>query len=65
MKEYIVTLHYQHPAWDEKGGIPFEVQAKSKTDAIKRARVLADRDGLTGWAKSKGRSTFTATEARA
>ena len=48
----------------KKIGIPFEVRAKSKADAIKRARVLADRDGLTGWAKSTGRLTFTATEAR-
>jgi len=65
MKDYIVTLRFKFPAWDEKNGIPFEVQAKSKSDAVKKARLQAERDGHSGQSKSKGSSTFTATEARA
>lgn len=63
MKTYTVTLRYQHPAWDEKNGIPYEVTAKTKADAIKKARKQAESDGNTGWGASKGRTTFTATEA--
>lgn len=64
-KDYVVTLRFKFPAWDEKNGIPFEVRAKSKSDAVKRARQQAERDGHTGQSKSKGGSTFTATEAAA
>lgn len=62
MTTYTVTLRWQHPAWDERSGIPFEVEAKSKRDAIAAARKQADRDGhlMTG----KGRATFTADEHR-
>lgn len=65
MQTYIVTLKFQHPAWDEKEGIPYEVTAKTKADAIKRARRMAENDGHAGpWVTaSKGRQTFTATAA--
>lgn len=58
MTEFTVTLRFQYPAWDEKDGIPYVVDGKSKSDAIKSARRMADRDGhlMTG----KGRYWFTA-----
>lgn len=63
MQTYTVTLRYQYPAWDEKLGIPYEVEATSKADAIRQARALAYNDGhvMTG----KGRITFKAIEGRA
>lgn len=63
MKDYIVTLKSQFPAWDEKNGIPYEITAKSKSDAIKKARRLAYDDGHV--MSGKGRQTFTAVEAAA
>lgn len=66
MKDFIVTLKFQFPAYDEKQGIPFEIQAKSKADAIKRARRQAEADGHSGpWVREKGRKTFTAIEVAA
>lgn len=59
-KQYEVTLRFQHPAWDEKNGIPFSVEACSKAEAIKHARREADIAGhLCG---GKGRVTFKAVE---
>lgn len=60
-KNYIVTLRFQFPAWDEKDGITFEEQARSKSDAIRYARSQATNDGHS--ATGKGRATFTAKEA--
>jgi hypothetical protein len=34
MTNYIVTLRFQYPAWDEKDGIPFDVSAATKTAAV-------------------------------
>ena len=56
--QYIVTLRFQFPAHDERDGIPFEVEATGKAEAIRRARLTAYRDGHTG--TGKGRATFTA-----
>ena len=58
---YIVTLKYQHPAWDEQDGIEIEVQAASKKDAIKAARWKANRNGYNN--ANQGRMTFSAKEA--
>lgn len=61
MKNFNVTLRFQFPSWDEKGGITyFDVPALSKSEAIKRARSTAEIDGhlTTG----KGRYWFVATE---
>ena len=58
-----VTLRFQHPAWDEKDGIRFEVRAKTKAEAVRYARAQAERDGHTGG--GKGRLTFKAQEGRA
>jgi hypothetical protein len=41
--QYIVTLRFQYPAYDERNGIPFEVDAKSKALAIKEARAQRTR----------------------
>ena len=60
MIQYTVTMRFQHPAWDEKNGIPFEVQASSKSEAIAEARKQAERDGHTGG--GKGRYAFKAIE---
>jgi len=61
MQIYIVTLHFQFPAWDEKRGLTWEIEALSKSAAIKLARRLAQRDGHTP-AVGKGRATFKAEE---
>jgi hypothetical protein len=61
MNAYIVTLRFQYPAHDERAGIPYEVQARSKADAIRDARRQAERDGHVP-CSTKGRATFTATE---
>ena len=59
-KPYTVTMRFQFPAWDEKDGIPFEVTARSKSEAVKYARNQADHDGhLAG---GKGRVSFKAVE---
>jgi hypothetical protein len=58
-KNYTVTLRFQFPAWDEKDGYTYEVLGKSKSDAIKSAKRLAEDDGHTC---GKGRRTFTAQE---
>jgi len=60
MKTYTVTMRFQYPAHDERDGIPFEVQADSKAEAVRIARRQAERDGHTG--TGKGRYTFTARE---
>lgn len=57
---YEVRLRFKYPAWDEKDGIPFEVEADSKSEAIKIARREADYGGhLCG---GKGRVSFKAKE---
>jgi hypothetical protein len=59
-KTYTVTLRFQFPAWDEREGIPFEVTARTKADAIKQARRQADYGGhLCG---GHGRVSFKAVE---
>ena len=62
MIKYTVTMRFQHPAWDEKDGIDFEVSAYSKREANNKARQQAERDGHTG--KNRGQYWFKATEAR-
>jgi len=65
-KTFEVTLRFQHPAWDEKDGIRFEVRAATKAEAIKYARMDAKRDGHIGFGfTGKGRATFSAQEAGA
>jgi hypothetical protein len=59
MTEYKVTLTFQYPAWDEKGGIPFYVMATSKSYAIRQARYDAVVGGHIVGAK-KGRYWFKA-----
>lgn len=47
IRKYEVTLRFKFPAWDEKDGIPFTINAFSKADAIKSARRQAYDDGHT------------------
>ena len=55
---YVVTLRFQYPAWDEVDGIPYQIEARSKSEAINRARRQARDDGhLYG---GKGRVSFKA-----
>lgn len=61
MKNYIVTIRFQFPAWDEKNGLPYKVTATTKADAIKQVRYLAKRDGHTG-ISGKGRTIFSAEQ---
>ena len=42
---YTVTLTFRYPAWDEREGLRYTVEADSKREAVKRARRQADRDG--------------------
>jgi hypothetical protein len=60
LKPYIVTLTFQYPAWDEKDGYRYEVQATSKKQAIQRARWQAERDGHA--VGGRGRYWFRAEE---
>ncbi|SDF84294.1 hypothetical protein [Thalassobaculum litoreum] len=60
MTTYIVTLRFEHPAWDEINGIPYEIDAESKRDAIKSARRKAERDGHIGAGAMTGRTWFKA-----
>lgn len=59
--KYEVTLKFKHPAWDEKEGIPFEIEAESKSAAIARARRQAYDDGHTV-GKSATDVSFSAKE---
>lgn len=56
MIEYIVTMRFKHPAYDEVNGIRYTIRAESKADACKRARRQADHDG------HMGRRHFSAVE---
>ena len=58
MPYYLVTLRHQHPAWDELGGIEYRIQARTRADAIKRARRRAHDAGHVS--SVTGRATFTA-----
>jgi len=56
---YSVHMTFQHPAWDEAGGITYDnIYARSKLSANKIARKMAENDGHL--ASGKGRSYFTA-----
>jgi hypothetical protein len=58
-KSYTVTLVVQFPAYSERDGIEFNVEAAtSKSDAIKQARRMAE---AAGYDRTSGRKTFTAT----
>ena len=59
MRTYLVTLRYQHPAWDEVDGLTYRVTADSKTTAIRSARRQAEADGNAGTGLHKGRQTWT------
>ena len=64
MTHYIVTLRFQFPAWDEKNGIEFEIRARTKSEAIRYAKVRAERDGhIGGHVVGSGRATFKARAA--
>ncbi len=58
-----VVLRFQYPSWDEVDGIVYrDIRARSKSEAISRARQLATRDGHT-IGGGKGRYWFAAQEA--
>ena len=63
MKNYLVTLRYQHPAWDEHDGLTYRVEAEGKAAAIRQARRQAEADGNAGTGLHKGRQTWSAIEA--
>ena len=62
MKNYLVTLRYQHPAWDERDGLTYTVEAEGKAQAIRRARRQAEADGNAGTGLNRGRQTWSAVE---
>ena len=57
-----VLLTFRFPSWDYKSGVPYTVEAASKSDAIKKARREAERDGHIP-VRGMGKATFTATAA--
>lgn len=61
-KKYRVTLNFQYPAHGDRQGITYEVEARSKSDAIKEGRRQMERDGHAGTGVGKGRQTFKAEE---
>ncbi|CAN7780172.1 hypothetical protein LJR296_007946 [Cupriavidus necator] len=59
-KPFNVLVKFEHPAWDEAGGIEYTgITARSKSEANKIVRRLAHDDGHT----VGRRAWFTATEA--
>lgn len=61
LKRFNVVMRFEYPAWDEIDGIAFnEISAFSKSDANRRARSQAERDGHA--IGGRGRYFFTATE---
>ena len=60
MKRYKVTATVQYPAWDEKDGITFYVEAANKAAAIKSARRESDKYGQVH--REQGRATWRAVE---
>jgi len=59
MSTYRVTVRVQYPAWDERDGFIFHVDATSKRDAIKAARHLNAQGGQVH--SQQGLSWWTAT----
>lgn len=58
---FTVTLRFQFPSWEDRDGIRYEIRARTKAEAIKYAKVMAERDGHTGGhAAAHGRATFKA-----
>jgi hypothetical protein len=54
LKRYEVHMTFKHPAHDERDGYRYDVDARSKREACKRARKLADNEGHDGvrWFKA-------------
>jgi len=48
MKKYQVLMTFKNPAWDEKNGYLYEVNAKSKSEACKYARKESEYQGHCG-----------------
>ena len=59
MAAYRVTVRVQYPAWNEREGFIFYVEATSKRNAIKAARRLNGIGGQVG--SHHGLSWWTAT----
>lgn len=59
MKQFIVTVTVQHPAYDERDGIRFYVQAETKAAAIVAARRQNRNGGQVH--SQQGRATWKAT----
>lgn len=60
-RTFNVAMRFEHPAWDELDGISYsDISATSKTNANKKARSMAKRDGHA--IGGRGRYTFAATE---
>jgi len=61
MTDYLVTLTFQFPAWDETKGIEYFYENTDRQSAIRRAKQDAENDGHID--RFKGRTKFTATAA--
>ena len=61
MRNFTVLLKSQYPAYDERNGIRYHVEADTKADAIRRARRQARDDRHTGFG-GKGRVSFMVAE---
>jgi len=62
MQTFNVLLTFRFPSWDYKRGVPYEVQADSKSEAVRKARKQAEYDGHVPM-RGMGKATFTATPA--
>lgn len=47
LRHYIVRQTFQHPAWDERDGLLYDVDATTKAEAVKAARDRAYLYGHT------------------
>lgn len=54
---FTVLMTWQYPAWNERDGATYTVTARTKAEAVKRARRIAEDHGHTG------RRYFKATRA--
>lgn len=53
-KTYNVNISFEYPAWNEREGIEYQgITAKTKRDAIRIVRSLADSDGHLGTGRGR------------
>lgn len=61
VKQWVVTMRFEYPAWDEKDGIVYQgIPARTRSEANRAAKRLAS--GVGHACSGRGRYWFTAVE---